>query len=302
MKKKRIMIIVGILVLILVGICVYVFTRNITIRFIDDEKVIKEVSVARGDVISLPEVSKEGYAFIGWYYNDEKLGKSAWFNKNATVIAKWELEPKMTISFDTDGGEPLDKITVICNKPLSLPKPVKKGYKFASWLDSEGKSIDEDSKIACEDITLKASWEEIKLNGKYSSTDLGVTLRTLNLEKKYSHYNPSDDAITIYLFYGSGCVHCHHFLEFLSSIADEYGTYFNLKAYEVWENEDNLSLMNEVSAHLNSNVKGVPYIIIGKEEFKGYAESSNEGIKRAIKELYDTDKAERYDIINELSK
>lgn len=302
MKKKRIIIVIGILLVALITTCLYPYNRKITVKFVDEDKVIKEVKISRGEVISLTPLTKDGYVFSGWYNKEEKLGESAWFNKSVTLNARWELPPEMTITFDADGGEEIESKKVLCDKPLSLPKTTKKGYKFVSWVDESGNEVNNESKLPCEDITLKATWEEINLDGNYKSTNLEETLTELKLEKKYTNYNPSSDAITIYLFYGSGCIHCHHFLEFLSSIGDEYGKYFNLRAYEVWGDNNNLNLMNEVGDHLNRKANGVPYIVIGKEVFSGYGEASNDNIKKTIKELYDTKKEDRYDIFEELNK
>ena len=57
----------------------------------------------------------------------------------------------------------------------------------------------------------------------------------------------NDDQITIYLFRGHGCGYCKAFLTFLSSIYKDYGKYFKVVAFEVWENENNWYLMNQIS-------------------------------------------------------
>ena len=268
----------------------------------DQEGLIKEVKVSRGEVISLPSITKEGYTFSGWYDEDKKLGESAWFNKSSVITAKWEPIIQMTITYDTDGGESIEPMTIYCDKPFVFPKPVKKDYTFKGWVDDNGNVISNESELDCIDITLKATWEKRIINDDYTSTDLTETLNELKLEKKYRNYTPNEDAITIYLFYGDSCIHCHHFLEFLSSIADEYGKYFNLKAYEVWQDEKNHDLMDSVSDYLGKPAGGVPYIVIGKTAINGYGESSGDRIKQAIKELYDTKKEERYDVLDEINK
>ena len=42
--------------------------------------------------------------------------------------------------------------------------------------------------------------------------------------------------------------------------------------------------------------KGVPYIIIGDQVFPGYANTYDDGLKQAIKSLYETKKEDRYDV------
>ena len=51
---------------------------------------------------------------------------------------------------------------------------------------------------------------------------------------------------------------------------------------------------------MGSEAGGVPYIIIGDKVFPGYAESYDEDIKTAIKELYDSE--EKYDVFEEYNK
>ena len=112
----------------------------------------------------------------------------------------------------------------------------------------------------------------------------------------------SNDKITIYMFRGKGCGYCRSFLNFLSSINPEYGKYFELKSYEVWYDENNGELMSKISTFLEQEAGGVPYIIIGDKVFAGYASSYDDQIKTAIKNLYETKKSKRYDVMAEYEK
>ena len=112
----------------------------------------------------------------------------------------------------------------------------------------------------------------------------------------------SNDKITIYMFRGKGCGYCRSFLTFLSNINPEYGKYFELKSYEVWYDQNNGELMSKISTFLEQEAGGVPYIIIGDKVFAGYASSYDEQIKTAIKDLYNTKKSKRYDVIKEYEK
>ena len=47
------------------------------------------------------------------------------------------------------------------------------------------------------------------------------------------------DKATIYLFRGKGCGYCRALLTFLNSINDEYGDMYELKSYEVWNDQTN---------------------------------------------------------------
>lgn len=110
------------------------------------------------------------------------------------------------------------------------------------------------------------------------------------------------DKATIYLFRGKGCGYCRSLLTFLNSINDEYGNMYELKSFEVWNNQNNYELMKSISEFLNETASGVPYLIIGKEVFPGYAASYDSSIKTAIEELYNTKKSKRYDVMEEYKK
>ena len=74
--------------------------------------------------------------------------------------------------------------------------------------------------------------------------------------------------------------------EILDSISKEYGKYFKLNKFEVWENEDNAKLMEQFANKMGDEISGVPYIVIGNRTFKGFGEKHKEAIKDAIKEQY----------------
>lgn len=105
--------------------------------------------------------------------------------------------------------------------------------------------------------------------------------------------------INIYLFRGEGCPHCQEAEEFFDNIKSEYGKYYNLVDYETWYDTDNADLMKKVAKKLDEEVSGVPYIIIGKKTWNGYAESYNDEIKNTIKKEYNSSK--RYDVIKDVT-
>lgn len=109
------------------------------------------------------------------------------------------------------------------------------------------------------------------------------------------------EKINVYLFRGEGCPHCQEAEEFFDSIEDEYGKYYNLVDYETWYDTDNADLMQKVADKLGEDVSGVPYIIIGKKTWNGYASSYNDEITTAIKNEYDKSSNDRYDVIKEVN-
>ena len=142
----------------------------------------------------------------------------------------------------------------------------------------------------------------IKADTDYKSLNLREALAEEELEEKFTDYKETDDQVIVYLFRGKGCGFCRSFLDFMNSITDEYGKYFKIVSYEVWKDTNNSKLLDEVSSFLNEPAEGVPYIIIGDRVFGGYASQYDEDIKTTIKELYDTKKKDRYDVMAEMKK
>ena len=141
--------------------------------------------------------------------------------------------------------------------------------------------------------------EKINLSD-YQTLNFKEILKEEDIKEDFKSYSEDDKQITIYMFRGNGCGYCRNFLTFLNSITNEYGKYFKVVGFEVWSNEDNSKLLDKVSSFMGSEAGGVPYIIIGDKVFPGYAESYDEDIKTAIKELYDSE--EKYDVFEEYNK
>lgn len=119
----------------------------------------------------------------------------------------------------------------------------------------------------------------------------------------FTGYKEDDpNKINVYIFRGSTCGYCLKAVSFFSSIIKDYGKYFNLKTYEVWNNQDNSELFSKVASVLGDSADGVPYIVIGDKSFSGYASSMDNDIEKQIKAEYDKKKSERYDVMDHLDK
>lgn len=137
--------------------------------------------------------------------------------------------------------------------------------------------------------------EEINtFDGQEGYEDYVKTLKEADL----SEYKESDDKVNVYIFRGSTCSHCLDAVAHFASIAKDEGKYFNVKTYEVWSNSDNNDLMNDAANEIgDSEVSGVPYIVIGKKSWNGYAASYDDEMMKEIKSEYNKDKSKRYDVI-----
>ena len=169
MKNKKLPIIIGVVlgVLIIAGLILFLTLRakKITVTFLDETTTVSELKVKKGETITLPTIRKDGYDFEGWYYENTKLENGVWFDHDVVINARWLKmnAPTMTITYDTDGGVLLESTTIECNTALNLPTPTKEGYKFLNWQDQNEILISNETKLACEDITLKAKWEKVEV-------------------------------------------------------------------------------------------------------------------------------------------
>ena len=55
--------------------------------------------------------------------------------------------------------------------------------------------------------------------------------------------NETSKKVNVYFFRGDGCPHCAEAEEWFESINEELGDKYELKDYEVWNNQDNSELM-----------------------------------------------------------
>lgn len=124
----------------------------------------------------LPETSREGYTFDGWYTeatggtkveNDTKVTRA----ENHTIYAHWTAI-SYTVTYNANGGSFADdssgskSFTVSYDGNYSLPAdPVKSGYTFSGWYTEAegGEQITADTKMTTAgDHTLYAHWRDVK--------------------------------------------------------------------------------------------------------------------------------------------
>lgn len=149
---------------------------------------VESLEVLEGETISkLPTPTKDGYKFVGWYYNGSKFSLDTVITKDILLTAKWEKEEEKdkdkensstnssnssnntnsdktvnyTITFNSNGGTSVKKQTVSKNSKAVQPtNPTKDGYKFVGWYNGNTK-FNFDTKITA-NITLTAKWEKVE--------------------------------------------------------------------------------------------------------------------------------------------
>lgn len=118
------------------------------------------------------------------------------------------------------------------------------------------------------------------------------------------------EPVKLYIFHGSTCQYCLATFEWLDTIEEEYGDYFDLVDYEVWGSQENASLMEEVADIMGDNASGVPYLIVGNYSYpNGFAADTivdeesgktlGDQLIQQILEVYEDD--EHYDVMVEIA-
>ena len=126
------------------------FTPNkYTLTYIVDGEEYKTLTIACGSEIN-PEASptKEGYTFSGWINLPATMP-----DHDVTVTGSFTIN-QYTITFDTDGGTPIESITQDYNSTITPPEdPTKEGYTFIGWEPAIPETM------PLNGLNIKAQWQ-----------------------------------------------------------------------------------------------------------------------------------------------
>ncbi len=87
--------------------------------------------------------------------------------------------------------------------------------------------------------------------------------------------------VAIYFFWGDGCPHCAKAKPFLEELSQSYPN-VELRAYEVWYNEQNQMLFTRMASASGFEPSAVPTIFIGDRYWVGYDERLDAEIAAAV--------------------
>ena len=105
-------------------------------------------------------------------------------------------------------------------------------------------------------------------------------MSNVKAEKIESPEKTDHEIVKVYLFRGAGCSHCYDFLTYFSDKFKDYEDYFQIAAYESWNNSTNQKLMLAVKKLVGeSEDASVPFIVIGNDyKLMGFGANSGEEI------------------------
>ena len=153
---------------------IYTITLNI------DERTQELKTDNEGLLGKIDAPTKSGYKFLGWYVDGKKVDLTKPFEKDTTIVAKWEKvksdkdkdnttnstktegTTKYTVTFDSNGGSKVSKQTLEVGKTAKKPSnPTRSGYTFKGWY-LNGSAYNFSNKVT-KNITLTAKWEKNKV-------------------------------------------------------------------------------------------------------------------------------------------
>ncbi len=163
------------------------------VKFMDgDTQWGATVKVTHGSALAEPiSPTKGGSIFAGWFR--EKTGSNRFdfatehITANTTLYAHWTIK-RYTITYDTNGGTPVDPDTGIKHgsKLISPIPPAREGFTFVAWYTDPsltGLAFDFNTTPIDHDYTLYAKWK--------------VVTHTVQFANRYLAIDPVD------VFYGS---------------------------------------------------------------------------------------------------
>ena len=80
-----------------------------------------------------------------------------------TLYAHWnEIKKSFALTYDTDGGEHIDAVTLAYGDKLPLPTPIRRGYTFLGWYDAKdgGNRLTPGTSTISGNMTAYARWQK----------------------------------------------------------------------------------------------------------------------------------------------
>ena len=142
---------------------------------------------------------RDGYSFVKIRYpatgDWEFSFQGDYISANKLVRYITNVDSMVTITFDTDDGEPLDNIRVPLGRSLQdVPKPIKKGFSFEGWYLNEARTqLLTDGHTFSRDTLLYAKWMP-QIMRNITFTGDGIELRTLRFPDGDRFYNHLEKA------------------------------------------------------------------------------------------------------------
>lgn len=119
---------------------------------------------------------------------------------------------------------------------------------------------------------------------------LNVSALSSNYEDNIApivHKETEENKVNLYLFEGKGCPHCKQEKEWLKTLKSKYSDKINIYEFEVWYDQDNANLLQDVQNKLGTNATGVPYTVISNHNYVGYSDTIKSEMEDQLNNLFE---------------
>ncbi len=89
--------------------------------------------------------------------------------------------------------------------------------------------------------------------------------------------------VYLHVFYGQGCLHCSTLLSFLNDIKEDKYPTLQIYEHEVYQNNQNRKLFEELVDKFNTKIEGVPTVFIDNKVIVGFSKEISVSLENEIK-------------------
>lgn len=122
---------------------------------------VENITADYGNPVSLPETTKEGHTFVGWFEENSETAfvLTTMPARNVSLTARWTVND-YSIEFNSMGGTTINPISAKYGAEVEEPTaPAKTGYNFVGWFEGDSADKFVFDTMPARDVSLTAKWE-----------------------------------------------------------------------------------------------------------------------------------------------